>query len=120
VVPVARLIFWFFFGNVAYRELWEDVNTWNTYHRKSNPVEGRYRFMAVAIFLLEMLLVFKYREGSPHAHWDAPTPIYISLPWTLWYGGFLVYWVYLRFFYKYRTKKFLEKGEVYKRNGKTI
>jgi hypothetical protein len=114
-VPVIRLMFWFLYGNVSYREGWEDVKTWNTHHRKNNPVEGRYRFMVVMIFLLEIVLVYKYRQGSPHVHWNAETPFYISIPWILFYGGFAAYWLYLRFIYEGATKKFLEPGEVDKR-----
>lgn len=112
MIPVIRLIFWFLYGNVGYKEGWEDVSTWNTHARKHNPVEGRYRFMCVGIFLLEVALVYKYREGSPFVFWDAETPLYISLPWAMFYGGLFVYWLYLRFFYKYRTKKYLEEGEI--------
>ena len=108
-------MFWFLYGNVSYREGWEDVKTWNTHERKHNPVEGRYRFMVVMIFLLEILLVYKYREGSPHVYWDAYTPLYISVPWVVFYGGFAIYWLYLRFIYEGRTKKYLEPGEVDKR-----
>ena len=105
------MMFWFLMGNVAYREGYEDVSTWNTHHRKNNPVEGRYRFMVILIFLFEIVLVYKYREGSPFVHWDAVTPAYIWVPWFILYGGMAVYWVYLRFFYAFRTKKFLEAGE---------
>jgi len=109
-VPVFRLFFWFLFGNVAYREGWEDVSTWNTEKRKDNPVEGRYRFMVVMIFMLEITLIYKYRQGSPFVFWDAETPLFISIPWIVFYGGLFVYWCYLRFFYKFATVKYIVPG----------
>lgn len=115
MIPVIRLIFWFLFGNVGYKEGWEDCKTWCTEERKHTPVEGRYRFMCVAIFVLETAVVYKYRANADYVYWDAPTPLYVSLPWALFYGGLFVNWLYLRFFYKFRTKKFLEKGELHPR-----
>ena len=41
--PIARLLLWFAFGNIGFREGHEDVVTWNTVDRKHNPVEGRLR-----------------------------------------------------------------------------
>ena len=43
-----------------------------------------------------MILAFKYREGTGNLI-DAPTPIYIWLPWSASLVGSIVWWFYLRF-----------------------
>jgi hypothetical protein len=93
------------------REAYEDVRTWNTYERKENPVEGRTRWLTVGILITEIMLVYKYREGTGHLHTD-PTPLYISIPWAIFFGTIGSFWFYLRFLYKNRTKKFLDKPPV--------
>lgn len=62
--PIARLLLWFAFGNIAFREGYEDVSTWNTYERKLHPVEGRHRYLAVAILTTEAIITYKYRFGT--------------------------------------------------------
>lgn len=36
--PIARLLLWFGLGNIAFKEGYADVITWNTVERKENPV----------------------------------------------------------------------------------
>ena len=62
--PIGRLLLWFAFGNVGFREGYEDIETWNTYERKTNPVEGRHRYLALAVLGTEMLITYKYRYGT--------------------------------------------------------
>ena len=108
---VSRLFLWFLLGNIGMREAYEDVRTWNTYERKDNPVEGRTRWVSVGILITEIMLVYKYREGTGHLLGD-PTPLYISIPWAIFFGTIGSFWFYLRFIYKNRTKKFLDNPPV--------
>ena len=59
-----RLLLWFGFGAVAHREAYIDTQSWGTMKRKEEPVEGRYRWLTVGILSSEMLLSYKYREGT--------------------------------------------------------
>jgi hypothetical protein len=110
--PIARLLLWFAFGNVGFREAWEDVKTWNTVERKNNPVEGRHRWLAAGIIITEALLSWKYRYGTGNLILDAPTPVYIWLPWVLLIVLCFFFWIYLRFIKENRTKKYIEPNEV--------
>jgi Phosphatidyl serine synthase len=108
--PIGRLLLWFAFGNVAFKEGWMDVKTWNTVERKDNPVEGRHRWLAVAILATECLIVWKYRYGTGNLIF-ADTPAYIWVPWTIVLVGCFGFWLYLRFLKEDRTKKFIEPYE---------
>jgi hypothetical protein len=112
--PIFRLLLWFAFGNIAFREGYEDVRTWNTVERKHNPVEGRHRWLAVAIIATESFLTYKYRYGTGNLVLDAETPAYIWVPWAIVIGICFFFWVYLRFFKANPTKKFLEPEEAKK------
>ena len=94
--PIARLLMWFAFGAVAHREAYIDTETWGTMQRKEQPVEGRYRWLTVGILMTEMILTFKYREGTGNLV-DAPTPWFVWVPWTTVIVGAVLYWFYLRF-----------------------
>ena len=108
--PIGRLLLWFAYGNIAFKEAWLDVKTWNTVERKDNPVEGRHRWLAVAIIITECLLVWKYRYGTGNLIF-ASTPAYIWVPWTIVIGGCFMFWLYLRFVKADRTKKFITPEE---------
>jgi hypothetical protein len=62
--PISRLLLWFVFGNIGFREGYEDIDTWNTLKRKDHPVEGRHRYLTVAILATEALITYKYRYGT--------------------------------------------------------
>jgi len=93
--PPLRMLLWFFFGAVAYRECYKDVETWNTPARQFHPVEGRYRWLAAAVLITESLVAYKYREGTGHLT-DDPTPWYIWYPWCAGLLSLAVFWLYLR------------------------
>jgi len=94
--PVARLLLWFGFGAVAHREMYIDIVSWNTPERKEHPVEGRYRWLAVAVLLTESIICWKYRLGTGNIL-DEPTPMYIWLPWSIGFASCASFWFYLRF-----------------------
>jgi hypothetical protein len=109
--PIGRLLLWFAFGNIGFREGYEDISTWNTVGRKHNPVEGRHRWLSVAIIFTEALLSYKYRFGTGNLVLDAPTPLYVWLPWALLIAACFAFWLHLRFFKQGRTKRFIEPSE---------
>ena len=94
---IFRLLMWFGIGAIGFREGYEDARTWNTPARRHTAVEGRYRWLASAIIFSEALLCWKYRMDTGHINHDAETPFYIWGPWAVFYGGSVVFWVYLRF-----------------------
>lgn len=100
--PIGRLLLWFAFGNVAFKEAWMDVKTWNTVERKTNPVEGRHRWLAVAIIITESLLGWKYRYGTGNFIFT-DTPAYIWVPWLIVIVGCFIFWLYLRLIKDDRT-----------------
>jgi Phosphatidyl serine synthase len=106
---IARLLLWFAFGNIGFREGYEDVSTWNTVERKNNPVEGRHRWLVVAILFTESLIAYKYRYGTGNLILDAHTPVYTWGPWALVSLCCFSFWIYLRFFKENRTHRFIEK-----------
>ena len=94
--PIARLLLWFGFGAIAHREAYIDTETWGTMQRKDQPCEGRYRWLTVGILSSEMILAYKYREGTGNLL-DNPTPWYIWLPWSTVILSGVLFWFYLRF-----------------------
>jgi hypothetical protein len=111
--PIARLLLWFLIGNIGFREGYEDVSTWNTVKRKDNPVEGRHRWLIVAILCTEGLIAYKYRFGTGNLYFN-PTPAYIWIPWTIVSTSCFTFWLYLRF-KPDRTRKFIEPGQATKK-----
>ena len=94
--PIARLLLWFGFGAIAHREAWIDCESWGTAARKEQPAEGRFRWLTVGILTSEMILAYKYREGTGNLL-DNPTPWYIWLPWSAALIAGVAFWFYLRF-----------------------
>lgn len=94
-----RMILWACASSLGFREAYADLETWNTPERKHTPIEGRYRWICMAVILTESLVCYKYSAGTGHVTDPAthPTPLYISIPWVsgILYlaGGYL----YLRF-----------------------
>jgi phosphatidylserine synthase 2 len=115
--PISRLLLWFAFGNIGFKEGYEDVRTWNTVERKKNPVEGRHRWLVVAILFTEALIAYKYRYGTGNLQF-VPTPFYVWGPWALVALVCFSFWIYLRFIYEGRTKKYIEADEVPKITAK--
>jgi len=105
--PIGRLLLWFGFGCIAFREGYADTTTWNTYERKENPVEGRYRWLSVGVLITEAITCYKYRGDTGNIN-DVPTPLYISVPWAVFFGWICFTWLYLRF-KPGHTVKYLEK-----------
>ena len=102
--PVIRLLLWFFFGAIGFREGYEDLRTWNTPERKNTPVEGRYRWLAFSIFMTEAIMCWKYRFGTGHIQHDAEHKWYHWFFWLVFYAWLGIHWLYLRFKDGHTTK----------------
>jgi hypothetical protein len=91
-----RMIMWAGGGALGFRELYMDLETWNTPDRKTNAIQARFRWLSAGTIATEALICYKYRIGTGHIT-DTPTPLYISIPWI---GGALALgmgYLYLRF-----------------------
>jgi len=104
--PVLRLLLWFGFGSIAFREGFEDSRTWGTKEREHYLVQGRYRWLATAILLTESILCYKYREGTGHIRPEAwkETPWWNWGPWVASIIFIVVNWTRLRFMEGHTTK----------------
>jgi hypothetical protein len=56
--------------------------------------------------MVESIVCYKYREGTGNIL-DNPTPLYISVPWAIFFIYITVTWLYLRF-KPGHTVKFIE------------
>jgi hypothetical protein len=106
--PIGRLLLWFGLGSIGFKEGYADVSSWNTYERKDNPVEGRYRWLSVGLLVTEGITCYKYRKGTGNIL-DNATPLYISIPWAAYFIFTVFFWLYLRF-RPGHTVKYLEHG----------
>lgn len=97
--PILRLLLWFGLGSIAFREGYEDSRTWGTPERRHEAVEGRYRWLTVAILTTESVLCWKYRKDTGHINEEAAinSPIYTWLPWVVAFTAMTAWWLYLRF-----------------------
>lgn len=96
-LPIYRLIVWFLLVNLAFRELYNDILTWNSDKRREEPISGRYRWMTCAVELLEIFISFKLTKDSGEHVINAPTPTYIWVPWATVLAGMIIFYIYLRF-----------------------
>lgn len=99
----SRMLLWAFAGGLIFREIYMDIETWNTIARKTQPIEGRYRWLAIGTILTESLIAYKYRNGTGHIT-DTPTPLYISIPWIGGSLALLYGFLHLRFKPGHTTK----------------
>lgn len=63
----------------------------------------------MGILCTEAIVSFKYREGTGNLLYN-PTPLYISIPWLLFFGWTFGFWTYLRF-KPGHTVKYIEKKD---------
>jgi len=96
-------LIWFGIGNLAFKEAHEDITTWGTEHRRTNPVSGQFRWLIASILLIETLCCWKFRENAGNIIY-AETPFYIWMPWTFGITSIFVFWFYLRFKKGHTTK----------------
>lgn len=106
-ISIIRVVTWAFFSFLPFREIYEDIHTWNTPERKTQRVEGNYRWLGSAVIGLECLTSYKFRLGTGNMNEGVETPLYIIIPWVVGLSTMSAFYLYLRF-KKDRTKKFRE------------
>ena len=106
-ICVLRVIGWAFFSYLPFREIYEDIRTWNTPERKNNRVDGNYRWLGMGIVIMECGTSYKFRKGTRNMNEDAETSLRIIIPWIVTIVVTLSFYLYLRL-KPDRTKKYIE------------
>lgn len=91
-----RLLIWFALGNMAFKECYQDVSSWGCESRRNQPVSGQFRWLLASILFIEVFCCCKFLEGSSRIDLNAPTPVYIWLPWLLSFLAAYGWYIYLR------------------------
>jgi len=100
---VYRLSIVYLGGILAYTEAYRDIETWGTVERATNPISAEFRWLAFAGVIVEILLCWKFRADAGNML-DNPTPLYISIPWTIVITTCFITYIYLRFKRNHTTK----------------
>ena len=109
---IIRLVIWFIIGALGFREAYDDIRTWGTEIRATKQIYAQYRWTAWMMQCCEILLSWKFRDGGGNRLDQFIPPIALFL-WAAYITLGLSYWVYLRFFYKYRQQRdgaFMDKS----------
>ncbi len=106
-VTVVRLVIWFFLANIAFKEGWNDMKTWNTYERQFNPVEARYRWLAFGVLAMEAAIPFKFVRKAGNLVENPEHPVFLIMIWAVVIVTMLAFYIRLRSA-PWRTKKFLK------------
>ncbi|OMJ87750.1 hypothetical protein SteCoe_10497 [Stentor coeruleus] len=101
---IIRLVIWFIIGALGFREAYDDMRTWGTPFRAEKQIYAQYRWTAWMMQCCEILLSWKFRENAGN-RLEETIPLHVIFIWTFCIGGCLIYWVYIRFFYKFRLYK---------------
>ena len=101
---IVRLLIWFIIGALGFREAYDDVRTWGTELRSKKLISAQYRWTAWMMECLEICISWKFRENAGN-RLDETVLWPVAATWIVAVGGTLAYWVYLRFFYKFRVYK---------------
>lgn len=105
IVSGLRVAGWGFFAFLPFREMYEDVRTWNTPERKDHRVEGNYRWLGISVITVECFVSYKFRLGTGNMNENVETPIYKIIPWAIVIISAVAYYLKLRLS-KNRTRKF--------------
>jgi hypothetical protein len=103
-VLILRLIVWFLLGMLGFRETYDDMRTWGNPIRRETNVFAQHRWTAWLLQFSEVAISWKFREQAGNML-DATVPPYVTIPWAIIAALGVVYYIYLRLFYKYRVYK---------------
>lgn len=104
-LSIVRLIIWFLLGNIAFKEGWNDMKTWNTYERQFNPVEARYRWLAFGVLTMEAAIPFKFVWDAGNLIKDPKHPPLMVFAYALLIFVMFGFYIRLRSA-PWRTKRF--------------
>lgn len=93
---VFRLIVWLLTSNMAFRELYIDIETWGTVERIKNPVSGKARWIVVFMCICESFVSIKFLKDAGNWNENFVTPAYIYIPWITFILVFALFYIYLR------------------------
>lgn len=96
-VTLVRLILWFFLANIAFKEAWNDMKTWNTYERQFNPVEARYRWLSFGVLAMEAAIPFKFDRDAGNLVKNPEHPPLLILFYVLLILFMFAFYIRLRF-----------------------
>ncbi|EAR94564.1 phosphatidylserine synthase (macronuclear) [Tetrahymena thermophila SB210] len=102
-----RLLVWFLLSNLAFKEIYVDIDTWGTKKRVENPISGKCRWITFFITFTEAFIALKFIQDAGNIQF-VPTPLYISVPWIIVISSSIMYYLYLRFKPDHTTKYPLE------------
>jgi disulfide bond formation protein DsbB len=103
-INIVRLVVWFSAGYLGFQEAYDDVETWGQPIRAEKNIQAQHRWAAWLLVFLEVGISFKMREQAGNIL-DATVPMFVIAIWLLISAICLIYWTYLRFFYKLRIYK---------------
>lgn len=106
--PDTIILAWLILSALAFRELYNDIETWGTVERIKHPVSGQCRWLTFFIVLAELFLSTKFIQDAGNIIYDAKTPFYIWVPWTAFISYCFIEYFYLRFKQDRTTKYPLE------------
>lgn len=99
-----RLAVWFTIGVLGFRETFDDMRSWGDQIRKEKQVLAQHRWAAWMCLFCEAAITYKFREKAGN-NLDASISNFVLIPWSIIVVVCLLYYIYLRFFYKYRIYK---------------
>ena len=105
-LSIVRLLIWFLLGNIAFKEGWNDMRTWNTYERQFNPVEARYRWLAFGVLTMEAAIPFKFVKDAGNLIHDPEHPPLLVFAYALLIFVMFGFYIRLRSA-PWRTKRFV-------------
>lgn len=97
MINLYRLLVWFLLSNLAFRETYNDIETWGTNKRLETKVIGKNRWLIVILCFAESFVSIKFLKDAGNLVENFVTPIYIWLPWLAVAIVSLVFYLYLRF-----------------------
>mmetsp|Transcript_32639 Transcript_32639/g.56731 ORF Transcript_32639/g.56731 Transcript_32639/m.56731 type:complete len:376 (+) Transcript_32639:3042-4169(+) len=103
-INIVRLVVWFLAGYLGFQEAYDDVETWGLPIRRDVNIQAQHRWTAWLMVFLEVGISIKMREQAGNIL-DATVPRFVVGIWAGISVVCLVYWAYLRFFYKNRIYK---------------
>ncbi len=114
LIPALRTMVLLVAGTMACTEQYQDLSTWHTLQRRHSPVEGRYRWLAHGIVVMEVLLIYKFRHNAGGLVEDRETPALTVLGWLGSIHFLVGYYLYLRLKRGHTTKFLTPQGAMKK------
>jgi len=96
-INLYRLLVWFLLSNLAFRETYNDIETWGTLKRLETCVTGKARWLILFFCFGECFVSIKFLKDAGNLIDNFVTPIYIWVPWLAVGVTSILFYLYLRF-----------------------